>query len=219
MPSHGTMRLTSIGYDELAAVKRLITWPGSIYRSKKCLLFRVVIDRMSGIAMGLTDIKPQHKGVDMKKVWIMVLVVAVTCAFAFTVSAKESVKIKEKAKISKDGTEKTKTVVKEKGIGKEVIKTKTSPDGDLKVHDVSKFKHGDLWKDDVKFHHWDKDGDYMYVINDKKTYRVKVKKNAKSPGLKLKKGQTINIVSTYPLAAPELQHYITVSKIEHAQKK
>ncbi len=129
----------------------------------------------------------------MKKLLLAVLVVAVVTTFALAAMAKKQ-EVKEK------------------------VTTKTTATGDVQIHDVTKFKHGDLWKDDVKFHKWDANGNYMYVINDNKTYRVKYKKTAKSPGLVLKKGQPIHITSTYPLAAPELQNYIVVSKIEQMMK-
>ncbi|MBT3182742.1 MAG: hypothetical protein HN337_09590 [Deltaproteobacteria bacterium] len=153
----------------------------------------------------------------MKKLLIAVLAVAVATTFALTAMAGEA-KVKSKETVKKDGTTKEEVVVKEKGVGKAKMTATATPAGDVKVHDVTKFKHGDLWKDDVKFQKYDKDGNFIYVINDNKTYRVKMKKNAKSPGLVLKKGQPISITSTYPLAGPELQDYIVVSKIEQATK-
>lgn len=150
----------------------------------------------------------------MKKYLVFAVVVLVSVAFASSAYCKTKVEVKAKEK----GHEVwTLTKVKDKD-GKEVLKTKENlVDGDVKVIDVTEHKRGDLWKDTVKVHKYKEGEDFIYVTKDDKVFRVPMKTGAKEPGLKLKKGDTINIVSTYPLTIPELQEYVMVHKVENAK--
>ena len=135
----------------------------------------------------------------MKKLLIAVVVVAVVAAFAFSVSARENVKIKAKTPEYK-----------------EVVKVEDVPEG-VKVLDVTKHKHGDLWKDTVKFKSYRDGDDYVYLVKEDRVYRVKFRKQAKDSLMRLRRGQKVDIVSTHPLSGPELADYITLYKIERAR--
>lgn len=135
----------------------------------------------------------------MKKVLLAVLAVAV--AMMFTVSAQAGT-----------STEKVKAEVKT-AAAKEVVKA-TETKGDVQVTDVTTFKHGNLWKDNVFFNEYKKGADYVYVMREDKIYKVKLHKDAKQYVMELKKGDPITITSTYPLAGPDVAKYVVINKIE-----
>ena len=135
----------------------------------------------------------------MKKLLIAVVAVAVAAAFAFSVSARGRVEVKTKTPEYK-----------------EVVKVEDVPEG-VKVLDVTKHKHGDLWKDTVKFKSYRDGDDYVYLVKEDRVYRVKFRKQAKDSLMRLRRGQTVEIVSTHPLSGPELADYITLYKIERAR--
>ena len=132
------------------------------------------------------------------------LVVAVVLAFAMSAWAedgKTTLKVKEE---TKGGV--TEIKVKEKSPGV-VEKAKIEEKGTtLNVTDKTKMKAGNVAKDTVKFEKYEANGDWVYVMKDDKLIRVKhsLSDNVKKDMLKLKKGDTINITSTYPLTAADL---------------
>lgn len=149
----------------------------------------------------------------MKRLTMGVLAVVVCLAFASTVFAAKKATVEAKEEVQ--GHE-IWTLVKAKTPDeKETLKTQENyVTGDVKVIDISKHKYGDLWKDTVKVHKYEEGSDFIYVLKDDKVYRIALKEGAKTPGMKLKKGDTINIVSTYPLTTPEIQQYVFLHQIE-----
>ncbi|MFA4874870.1 MAG: hypothetical protein WC956_10890 [bacterium] len=144
----------------------------------------------------------------MKKI----LVVAVAMAFAFAVAGKanaEDTKAKVKETTKTTATGDTKTVIKEKtatGTEKEVVKT-TEGGKEVTGKDVTTFKKGDVYEDTVKFQKFDeKNGDYVFVMKDNKTYRIKhtLTESDKQNMLKKGAGTTVKITSTYPLSRDQL---------------
>jgi hypothetical protein len=97
--------------------------------------------------------------------------------------------------------------------GKEVIKA-TDTNGNITVTDVTSFKHGNLWKDQVYFNEYKSGSDYVYVMREDKVYKVKLHNDAKQYVMELKKGDPITITSTYPLAGPEIAKFVTINKVE-----
>jgi hypothetical protein len=97
-----------------------------------------------------------------------------------------------------------------------VVKVEDVPHG-VKVMDVTKHKHGDLWKDTVKFKSYREGDNWVYLVKEDRVYRVKFRRHAKDSLMRLRKGQTVHIVSTHPLSGPELADYITLYKIERAR--
>lgn len=136
----------------------------------------------------------------MKKVLLGSLALAVAVMFALSVSA--GTKVKE--------TKKT-------GEAKEV-ETIEASSGGVNITDVTKHRHGDLWKDTVTFKSYKEGDDYVYVTKEDKTYRVKFRDSAKENMMKCKKGDTVTITSTYPLAGSEIEPYIVLHSIERTQK-
>lgn len=135
----------------------------------------------------------------MKKMLVAVLAVAVAALFALTATAAEKTTVKTKTE-------------------KEVVKVEATPTG-VNITDVTKHKHGDLWRDKVTFKEYKAGEDYVYVIKEDKTYRVKFRDTAKENLMKCKKGDQVTIVSTYPLAGQELERFIVLHNIEKAEKK
>lgn len=164
----------------------------------------------------------------MKK--IFVLAMAVAFAFALTASAEEVVKVKEEVK--KDGTTKIEAKATDKAAGtKETVKveekgdvvkikaketdkvagttekTKIKEEGTkVSGKDVVKHKHGDVATDTVKFEKYEANGDYIYVVKEDKLVRMnhKLSDNMKKDMMKLKKGDVIQITSTYQMSPEEV---------------
>jgi len=149
----------------------------------------------------------------MKKLFIAIVAVAVALTFALTVYAgKTKVKVKEETK----GDTTTVKATEKSPEGKETIRATTSPAG-TNIIDVTKHKHGDLWKDTVKFKSYKEGDDHVYLLKEDKVYRVKFRKSAKSSLMKLKKGEPVKIVSTHPLSGPEIAEYVMLHEISSAK--
>ena len=146
----------------------------------------------------------------MKKLLGLAVVVAV--AFAFSVYAGTTGTTTEEVKV-KSTAEGTTTTVKEKSKEvkeKETITT-TPAEKKVEVTDVKKFKQGDVWKDTVKFEKYEANSDYIYVAKEDKIYRLKHKLSDtdKQAMMKKKKGDTVEVTSTYPLTNQELSVIMT----------
>ena len=173
----------------------------------------------------------------MKK--ILGLAVAMVFAFALTANAEEVVKVKEqtkgdttkvevKAKDKAAGTKEDvkvvetadKTTVKaketDKAAGTKEKLTVKEEGSTVAGKDVVKHKHGDVAKETVKFEKYEAKGDYIYVVKDNKLVRMnhKLSDNMKQDMLKLKKGDTVTITSTYQMTPEEVA---TITGIERAK--
>jgi len=140
----------------------------------------------------------------MKK--FTVLAVVLGLALVFSVNAAEKTTVKKEVK----GTE-TKTEVKEKSGGTKVKveETKTPTTTDVTA-DVTK-KKGDVAKEEVTFKKYDSKGDFIYVIKDKKEYRLphNLSDDMKKNMLSWKEGKPVTITSTRPLSNDELVTAVT----------
>lgn len=138
----------------------------------------------------------------MRKV-LVGLAVVVAVAFAFSAMAADTQVVKEKEKITTKGDE-VKTVEKIKtSEGKEKITTTENvKTGEVAATDVTKVKEGKVWKDTVKFHKYEANGDWIYVMKDDKVIRLKhtLSDSDKKMMLQKKQGETVTITSTYPLS-------------------
>jgi hypothetical protein len=152
-------------------------------------------------------------------------VVAVAVAIAFSAYAAETVTKGKETVQTSTGTEKVKAketvtpteeklVVKEKAKGEKEKTTVKESGTTATVKDVEKMKKGEVAKETVTFKKIEAQGDYIYVMKDKKEMRLKHKlsDSSKKNMLGLKEGETIEITSTYPLTQADLA-VITDAKV------
>lgn len=148
----------------------------------------------------------------MKKLFVAVLAVAVAVAFSATVFAADAnpaapgaVKVQEKVKVE-GGTVKVEEKAKAPGEKEKIKATENLTTGAVQGTDVTKMKHGDVAKVTDTFKFQKLEGDYIYVMKEDKTLRVKhqLSDNAKKNMLTKKTGDTITITSTHPLTHQDL---------------
>lgn len=148
----------------------------------------------------------------MKKLMAAVVVLAVALAFtAWAGETKTEVKVKEQA-----GTTTVKATEKAPGTKEtlDVQKQGTTVTG----KDVVKEKKGPIAKETVAFEKYEAQGDYIYVVKDTKVIRLKhtLNDSMKKDMMGLKKGDTVNITSTYPLTAGEVAVVTGLEKVQKA---